>query len=59
MEGLFLLKEVLQKVDYMCKTNLNEAYFQFPSTHNLKNLWGFNGGVNYSSFYAYALVYVW
>ena len=38
MEGLFLLKEVLQKVDYMCKTNLNEAYFQFPFTHNLKNL---------------------
>ena len=27
MEGLVLLKELLQKVDYMCKINLKDAYF--------------------------------
>ena len=30
MEGLLLLKEVLQKGDYMCKIDLKDAYFSVP-----------------------------
>ena len=30
MEGLFLLKEILQKSDYMCKIDLKDAYFAVP-----------------------------
>ena len=30
MEGLFLLKEILQKNDYMCKIDLKDAYFAVP-----------------------------
>lgn len=30
MESLLLLKEVLQKGNYMCKINLKDAYFLVP-----------------------------
>ena len=30
MEGLFLLKEILKKNDYMCKIDLKDAYFAVP-----------------------------
>ena len=30
MEGLFLLKEIIQKNDYMCKIDLKDAYFAVP-----------------------------
>ena len=30
MEGIFLLKQVLQKNDYMCKIDLKDAYFAVP-----------------------------
>ena len=30
MEGLFLLKEILQEGDYMCKLDLRDAYFSVP-----------------------------
>ena len=30
MEGLFFLKNILQKNDYMCNIDLKDAYFAFP-----------------------------
>ena len=30
MEGLFLLKNILQRNDYMCNIDLKDAYFAFP-----------------------------
>ena len=34
MEGLFLLKEVLLKEDYMCKIDLKDANFSVPKDSN-------------------------
>jgi len=30
MEGLFLIKEIMQKGDFLCKLDLKDAYFSVP-----------------------------
>ena len=39
MEGLFLLKEILQKINYMCKIDLKDAYFAILLHSNLLKIY--------------------
>ena len=55
MDGLYCLKFLLEQNDLLCKINLKETYFQFPSTKTLKSLSDFNGQATCTNFFAYIL----
>ena len=55
MEGLYCLKFLLEQNDLLCKIDLKETYFQFPSTKTLKSLSDFNGQATCTNFFAYIL----
>ena len=51
MEGLFLLKEILQKNNYMCKIDLKDAILQLPFIRAPRNTPGSDGKGIFISFY--------
>ena len=42
MEGLHLMKDLLQDGDYMCKIDLREVYFTIPINQKYRKYLGFN-----------------
>ena len=55
LEGQYCLKFLLEQNDLLCKIDLKETYFQFPSTKTLKSLSDFNGQATCTNFFAYIL----
>ena len=55
MEGLFCLREMLRKDDFMCKLDMKDAYFSILLHQSSKNMSDFYGRGAFTSFFAFVL----
>ena len=58
MEGIHLIKEILQEHDFLIKIDLKNAYFGIPLNKKSKNIFVFNGKEIYTNSFAYVLAWV-
>ena len=54
-EGLFCLREMLQKDDFMCKLDMKDTYFSILLHQSSKNMSDFYGRGAFTSFFAFVL----